>query len=323
MQSKGLSVVLVVVLALSFLAGCAGGSPAAKEEPYPTKQLTYMIPFDPGGQSDREARRQQPYLEKILGQKVIIDYKVGGGGAVGWAELVRQKPDGYYFAGINIPHIILQPLQQDTGYKTEQIVPVYLFQRTPLGLIVLKTSPYQTLKDFLAAAAAKPGEITVGGSATFSGHHFTTLRLNQLAKVQLNYVPFTGSAPQMTAFLGGHVNSAMAASDDMLKNRDLIRVLAVASDQRLPDFPDAPTFKELGYDLIGAIDRGVGVPPGTPDYIVKKLESAFDEIMKNADIQAEMKKQGFVPLQMGSKESKAYIEAQTKIYTELAKGLPK
>lgn len=89
---------------------------------------------------------QQPELERILGQKVLIDYKVGGGGAVGWAELVRSKPDGYTICGINVPHIILQPLQQDVGYKTEQIVPIAFFERTPLGLAVLNSSPYKTLR---------------------------------------------------------------------------------------------------------------------------------------------------------------------------------
>ena len=121
-----------------------GTSAIGQEKPYPTKSITYLVTFDPGGQSDREARRQQPLLEKILGQKVIVDYKVGGGGALGWSELVRSQPDGYLMAGINIPHIILQPMQQATGYKTDQIVPVALFQRTPLALAVLKTSPYTT-----------------------------------------------------------------------------------------------------------------------------------------------------------------------------------
>src|SRR5512139_2789478 len=121
----------------------------SQAQAYPTRQLTYLITFDPGGQSDVEARRQQPDLSRILGQQVIIDYKVGGGGALGWRELVKSKPDGYVFAGFNIPHVILQPLQQQVGYKTEQLVPVALFQRTPIGLAVPENSPYKTLKDFI------------------------------------------------------------------------------------------------------------------------------------------------------------------------------
>jgi tripartite-type tricarboxylate transporter receptor subunit TctC len=321
MRTKILLVVLGLTIVAVLIAACASEPPKPTEAPYPTKQITYMIPFDPGGQSDREARRQQPFLEKSLGQKVVIDYKVGGGGAVGWAELVRAKPDGYYIAGINLPHIILQPLQQDTGYKTEQILPVVFFQRTPLGLAVPATSPYKTLKEFIDAAKAKPGEITVGGSGTFSGHHIATLRLQKLAGVKFNYVPFTGAAPQMTAVLGGHVNAVIANSDDLVKYKDQLRVLAMADADRFPLLADVPTFKESGIDMIEAIDRGVGVPVGTPDYIVKKLEAAFLEIAKNPDVIADMKKQGFVPLAMGAAESKAHIEKMLATYKELVKDI--
>lgn len=294
----------------------------AKED-YPKKPITYLVCFDPGGQSDREARRQQPLLEKILGQKIIIDYKVGGGGALGWTELVRAKPDGYLMAGINIPHIILQPLQQQTGYKTEQIVPVCLFQRTPLGLAVLKTSPYNTLKEFLEAARSKPGEITIGGSGTFSGHHMATLRLQKLTGTKFNYVPFTGAAPQITAFLGGHVMAIFGNSDDLVRHADNIRVLAFADDKRFPAFPDTPTFKENGIEMTMAIERGVGLPPGTPESILKKLEGAFLEVAKNPEIQEQMKREGFVPLAMGHMESKKFIEEMTKIYSELAQEIKK
>ncbi len=312
-----------VLSALVFLAGFDPAALAQAEESYPTKSITYLVTFNPGGQSDREARRQQPLLEKSLGQKIVVDYKVGGGGALGWSELVRSKPDGYTIAGINIPHIILQPMQQATGYKTEQIVPVALFQRTPLGLAVLKTSPHKTLKEFLAAAKAKPGEITIGGSGTFSGHHMATLRLQKLAGVQFNYVPFTGAAPQITAFLGGHVMAIFGNSDDLVKHSDSLRVLAMADDNRFPAFPDDPTFKEAGIDMVESIERGVGVPPGTPDAVIKKLEVSLLQIAKDPEIQAQMKKEGFVPLAMGHKESKAFIEKMTGIYADLVKDLKK
>lgn len=321
MNKKALLVVLGLLIVAVLIAACASEPPKPKEEPYPTKQITYMIPFDPGGQSDREARRQQPFLEKSLGQKIVIDYKVGGGGAVGWAELVRQKTDGYYIAGVNLPHIVLQPLQQESGYKSEQILPVVFFQRTPLGLAVLSSSPYKTLKEFLDAAKAKPGDISIGGSGTFSGHHIATLRLQKMSGAQFKYVPFTGAAPQMTGFLGGHVVAVIANSDDLVKYKDQIRILGMADADRFPALPDAPTLKEGGVDMIEAIDRGVGVPVGTPDYIVKKLEAAFLEIAKNPEIVATMKKEGFVPLAMGAKESKEHLDKMIATYKELVKDI--
>ncbi len=313
-------IVLIVSVALAL---GLGGPCMAQDKPYPTKSITYLVTFDPGGQSDREARRQQPLLEKSLGQKVIVDYKVGGGGALGWSELVRSQPDGYLMAGINIPHIILQPLQQQTGYTTEQIVPVAIFQRTPLALAVLKTAPYKDIKEFLAAAKDKPADISIGGSGTFSGHHVATLRLQKLAGTKFNYVPFTGAAPQITAFLGGHVNAVFGNSDDLVKHADSIRVLAVADDQRFFGFPDTPTFKESGVDMVESIDRGIGLPPKTPDAIVKKLEAAFLQIAKDPGIQEQMKKEGFVPLALGHQESKAHIEKMTAVYKDIVKDIKK
>jgi tripartite-type tricarboxylate transporter receptor subunit TctC len=313
----------MMVLVSAVLAAGFSASASAQEKPYPTKAITYLVTFNPGGQSDREARRQQPLLEKILGQKVIVDYKVGGGGALGWSELVHARPDGYLIAGINIPHIILQPMQQQTGYTTDQIVPVALFQRTPLALAVLKTSPYKDLKGFIAAAKAKPGEISIGGSGTFSGHHVATLRLEKMTATKFKYVPFTGAAPQITAFLGGHVDAIFGNSDDLVKYSDSIQLLAVATEKRFFGFPDAPTFKESGFDLEESIDRGVAVPPKTPDYIIKKLETAFLKIAKDPAIQDQMKKEGFVPLAMGHRESEAYIKKMTAIYRDILKDIKK
>jgi tripartite-type tricarboxylate transporter receptor subunit TctC len=288
---------------------------------YPTRQLTYLITFDPGGQSDVEARRQQPHLSRILGQQVIIDYKVGGGGALGWRELVKSKPDGYLFAGFNIPHVILQPLQQQVGYKTEQLVPVALFQRTPVGLAVPENSPYKTLNDFIQAAKKDPGKLSIGGSSFFSGPHFATLLFEKLAGIKLSYVPFTGSAPQITALLGGHTDSGMTFSNDLVRFKDKLRILALAMDTRMADFPDVPTFKELGFDLVESVDRGVVVPPKTPPEIIAKLEAAFLEIAANPEIQAEMRKQGFIPISMGAAESKAYLDKLTSHYKVLLQGI--
>jgi tripartite-type tricarboxylate transporter receptor subunit TctC len=315
--------ILFIILALAMSLAFAQQPWAQKETPYPTRSISYLICFDPGGQSDRVARLQQPHLSRILGQKVLIDYKVGGGGSLGWRELVRSKPDGYSMAGFNIPHVILQPLQQEVGYKTDQIVPISLFQRTPLGLAVLDNSPFKTLQEFIDYAKKNPGLLTVGGSGTFSGYHMAALRFEKLSGVKITYVPFTGSAPQMTAFLGGHVNAVFGASDDLTRFKDKLRVLAFATEVRFPGFPDVATLKEKGIDMAEAVDRGSAAPPKTPDYIIKKLGAAFVETAQQPDVVAEMKKQGFIPIAMGPDESKAYLDKMTAIYKELAAGIKK
>ncbi|MGO9019610.1 MAG: tripartite tricarboxylate transporter substrate binding protein [Syntrophobacteraceae bacterium] len=320
----GKSVIKVLLVVMTLGMFLMQENACAQEEAFPTRKLSYIVCFAPEGQSDRGARIYQPHLEKILGQKVSIEYLVGGSGALGWSTLVSAKPDGYTFGGFNIPHIILQPLHQmDVGYQTEQIVPIMIFQRTPLGLAVLNTSPIKTLKDFIEYAKNNPGKVTVGGSGSFTGYHMAALRLQKLIGATLIYSPFSGSAPQMTSFLRGRITAVFAASDDLTIHRDKLRVIGFASEERFAGFPDAPTLKEQGIDMAEAVDRGVAVPPGTPDYIIKKLESTMLQVANMPEIQTEMKKQGSIPMAMGHEESKAYFKKMTAVYKELAADLKK
>ncbi|MEJ2169451.1 MAG: tripartite tricarboxylate transporter substrate binding protein [Desulfobacterales bacterium] len=269
--------VLVFLLAILTVAVLAPQGQAA----YPDKPITYQIPFGPGGQSDLEARRQQPRLEEILGVKVVVVYKPGGGGSVGWANLVQQKPDGYFISGINIPHIILQPLARgNAGYETEQLKPIALFQATPIGLAVLKGSKFK-------------------------------------------YIPESGAAKSIAAFLGGHVQAVWANSNDLVQHADKIRVLAFGTKKPFPNMPNVPTFESLGYKLYASIDRGVGAPPGTPDDIIKVLENAFLKIASDPKIQEQMKRDGFVPLAMDAMETKAYIEEMTREWAPVVKEFKK
>ncbi len=298
MLTLGLMALGLVLMAVPALA-----------QDFPKEPIVYSIPFEPGGQSDLEARRQQPLLEADLGVKIIVQYKPGGGGSVGWMELAQAKPDGYFIAGLNVPHIILQPMARgEAGYTTEQIEPIAFFQATPIGLAVLKDSPFQTLDDLLAAAKAKPGSITVGGSGTWSGHHVANLQLQQMGGVELTYLPYKGAAPAVAGFLGGHVQALWANSNDLVQHADKLRVLAFGTKEPFFAMPDVPTFESLGFKLYASIDRGAGAPAGTPAERIKVLEEAFLKIANNPEIQEQMKKDGFVPLSMGAAESKAYIK---------------
>ncbi len=187
---------------------------------FPEKPVTYMICFDPGGESDITARLQQKYLEDVLKTKVVITYKVGGGGAVGWSELIRSKPDGYTIAGDNLPHTILQPMQRgDAGYTTEQLKRVYCFESTPCALVVKKDSPLKTLADFIAFAKKNPGAVTLGGSGSWTANHLGTIELEKAVEVKLTYIPFTGSGSATPALLGGHVTGLMTYTTTAAQQR--------------------------------------------------------------------------------------------------------
>jgi len=316
---KRITVILILVALVATLAFTKGSSETAK---YPSRSITYIIPFNPGGQSDITAQYQKDDLEKVLGINIIIKHLPGAGGAVAWSKVVKSKPDGYTISGNNIPHIILQPLVRDNaGYKTEQLVPVYMFQSTPIGLTVLKSSPFKTLDDFINYAKKNPGKITIGGSGTYTGHHLALLQLQRLTGASFTYIPSTGAAPSVANFLGGHTQALFANSNDLVHYRNKIRVLAIGTDKRFKALPDVLTFKEQGFNMTAGIDRGVCVPPGTPSTIVKTLETAFDRVCRMPTFVNKMEELGFVVQNLKSKDFKKYIEEKTKIYTEILKEL--
>jgi len=318
MRNKLVVALLVVV---GILAVSSAGQCAARGEGdrYPTRSINYLVVWDPGGQSDRTARLQQPLLEKMLGQKIVVDYKVGGGGAVGWAQFVRSRPDGYSIAGTNLPTIITQPMLQDVGYRTDQFLPICDFQYTPVVMTAKKDTPYRTLKDFLTAAKADPGKRSIGVVALWSIGHIVALNLMKDAGIQAQVVPHTGSASALSNVMGGHVDVGLIFSDDMVRMRDQIHVLAVATRGKFPGAEDVPTFKEQGFDYDAGVSRGIALPAGAPDYALKKLEKAFMEITGSPAYVQTMRSQGFVPRALNAAQFKAEIARQTAFWRNVLK----
>jgi tripartite-type tricarboxylate transporter receptor subunit TctC len=290
---------------------------------YPSKQLTYIICFNPGGESDITARIQEPVLKKYFGQEVVVTYKIGGGGSVGWSELVRSKPDGYTIAGDNLPHIVLQPLERgNAGYNTLDLKQIYMFESTPNLLVVRQDSPYKTLKDFVDYAKNNPpGIVTVGGSGSSSANDLGTTMLNKAAGIKLTYIPFGGSGSAVPALLGGHVTALMTYSTMGVQYKDKFRGLAIAAEERMAVLPDVPTFKELGYDIVEGAYRGVAAPPGTPDDIIKKLADVFDKVMKDPEVQKKMDENGFKTEYMGPAASLKLVKKKMVEYKAIMEEL--
>jgi tripartite-type tricarboxylate transporter receptor subunit TctC len=308
------SLVLCALLAV-VLVGPSGA------QNFPNKPINYIIPFNPGGESDITARLQQSFLEKALGVTVNVTHKPGGGGAVAWSEFQRTaRPDGYTIIGVNIPHIIAQPIERrDAGYTTEGWELLIWFHFTPNALIVQKESNIKTLEDFIALAKSKPKAVTVAGSGSYSANHLELLRLNKLAGIDTTYVPHTGTGPIVPALMGGHVTSTMNYSMVGVQYQDRMRTLAVATDERLDVLPDVPTFKELGYDIVGGAYRGVAVPKGTPPEVIKILTDAFIKTTEQiADKQREM---GFEVTTVTGKEAHELVGRMKAAYGDILQDL--
>src|SRR5512141_2415922 len=275
------------------MAGAVAGSMALPARAaYPDKPVHYIIAFAPGGESDIAARLQQQVFRKKWGQELVVDSKAGAGGALAWSQLNQFPGDGYTIMGTNLPHIVLQPLEGNVQYKTDDITNVNFVNYTPDAIVVRNESPFRTYQDFIAAAKAKPGALNLAGSGTNSANHAAHARLNQMAGISTTYVAFKGTGDLIASLLGGHVDGAMSYSSLALAQKGKTRLLANATPQRLAYFPDTPTFREVGIDWVDGAYRGIGVPRSTPEDMRRHISDMFSEINRDADFRRQMTEQG-------------------------------
>lgn len=307
----------------TILAGLLAATPlsALSAADFPTKPMTYIIPFNAGGESDISARFQQADWEAVTGQQVVIQYQPGAGGAQAWSQLNTLPGDGYTIMGINLPHTVLQPLSGSVGYKTEDLTPVNYFHYTPDAIFVRKDSEFTTLAQLVDYAKANPGLVTFAGSGSNSSNNLAAIRFNEQAGVQTTYVPFSGTGPSITAVLGGSTMAGFNYATSGVSQGDGLRMLAVASDERLPAFPDVPTFKELGYDIVGGAYRGVAVPSSTPEDLRQRISDIVSEINHRPDFIKKMEDAGFVLTDIGYDKMSDFVAKRVKEYTEGAKAL--
>ena len=286
---------------------------------YPEKPVRYIIAFAPGGESDIVARLQQEVWNKKFSQQLVIESKSGAGGALAWSQLNTMPGDGSVVMGTNLPHIVLQPLEGNVQYKTEDITNVNFFNYTPDGIVVRNESPFKTYQDLVAAAKANPGALNFAGSGSNSANHAAHARLNQAAGIKTTYVAFKGTGDLLSSLLGGHVDGAMSYSSLALAQKGKTRLLAVATPQRLSYFPDTPTFRELGIDWVDGAYRGIGMPKSTPEALRKHVSDIFSEIGRDATFREKMTGQGLEIVDIPYEKMSAFMEDRKKAYLSAAK----
>ena len=294
---------------------------AAALAAYPDKPIQYIIPFAPGGESDIAARLQQQVFRTKFNQDLIVTNKPGAGGALAWSQLNSMTGDGYTIMGVNLPHIVLQPLEPGTQFKTEDITPVYFFHYTPDAIIVPADSPYRTFADLVKAAREKPESISLAGSGTNSANHLATERLNRELGIKTLYVPFKGTGELVSAVLGNHVTGAMSYSTLAIAQKGKMRMLAVATEKRLPQFPDVPTFRELGLNWVDGAYRGIGVPKSASPEVRKMVSDMMDAINKDTELRKRMTEGGFEVTDIGLDRIPAFMKERSVEYLNAAKGL--
>ena len=304
------------ILAMS----CALAAPLlADAQVFSEKPIQYIIAFPAGGESDVVARMQSDTSMRLYKQPMVVLNKPGAGGGVVWGQLNNYPPDASVIVGINIPHIVLQPLQDASQFKTSDINAVYYYHFTPDALMVSANSPYKTYQDFVDAARKNPGKMSLAGSGQYSANHMATERLNKLAGVKVEYVPFKGTGDLISSLIGMHVDGAMGYLPLAIQQKEKVRTLAVASETRHPALPDVPTFKELGLNWVDGAYRGIGMPRSTPIELQKKMSDFMAKLNAEPESRKRLEEAGFVLVDIPLEKIGAFMQEKTPIIMEDAK----
>lgn len=296
----------------------------AAAQNYPNRPIKWIVSFPPGGSTDVVARAMLPSLEKRLGQPVVIENRGGAGGNLGTDAVAKSTPDGYTIGFSAAGALTVNPsLIEKMPYSVDKdLIPITLVGTSPFILIASPKFEPKTLADVIAAAKAKPGELTIGHGGNGTAMHLTAALLNQMGGISTTLVPYRGSGPTTADVVAGHIPLGITDGPSAMGQikGGAVRPLAVSSLKREPSLPDVPTFDELGlkgYQSIGWY--GVLAPAGTPPDIVKKLNEVFVETLKEPEVAARIRSVGAAPSPMTPEQFDAFIKAETKKWAEVIK----
>lgn len=298
---------------------------AAHADSYPSKNITAIIPFAPGGGTDNTLRIVEEATSKALGQKLVLTNLPGGHGSRAMVQLKQAAPDGYTIAIVPTGPIASVPHTTSVPYKLNDFITVIQLTDVPNTLIVPPDSPFKTLKDVVDAARAKPPgalKVAIAGKGSPSSH-LPVVQFAKLAKVQLTYIPHKGGGPALVPVMGGHVDLGsvdLSVSGPKIKGGN-VHAIGLFATKRNADFPDIPTLKEQGYDVEGGFFNMILVPKGTPAPIVKRLHDAFKTALEDPSVVARLKELNlsidYLGTEDSQKKAKRYYDTIGHLVKEL------
>lgn len=310
-----------MILGAALLA-TAAAAPALAE--YPERQITMIVPFSAGGGTDLNARTVAKFMEKYLGQPVVVVNRPGAGGEIGLSELAKADADGYTIGLINTPGIVTIPIERKAQFSLDSFDFLAAMAEDPGTINVLGSSKITSVQDLVDAAKAAPGKVTVATQGAGSAGHINVLLLEQAAGIKLLPIPFDGSSAGRNALLSGEIQATTANLGEALTfaNGTDWRILGVMANDPSPMAPDVPTFAAAGYPVIGGSIRGIGAPAGLPEDVRAKLEKALGEVNADAEYQ-KVAKEANLPVQfMTSEKYTATLKALDTSFEQLWQTTP-
>jgi tripartite-type tricarboxylate transporter receptor subunit TctC len=301
------------------LAAASLVTPAAAQERYPSRPVTIVIPFPPGGVADQTARPLAAALERQLGQPFVLRNVPAAAGAVGMAQVANARPDGYTLlmalSSISIIPEADKLFNRQPAYAIEQLVPVARLAADPTVLVVRGDSPWRTLQDFIADARARPGAISFSSSGVYGTLHTAMAMFAAESSLNLRHVPFAGGGPAVTALLGGNVDALASGPGPVLAQirAGQLRALANWGAERIASLPDVPTFRELGHrDVEFYIWAGLFAPTRTPAPIMTQLREAVRTATADPELVRTMNNIGSPLAYLDAPEFQAFWDADAR-----------
>ncbi len=312
-----------LVLLTAFAVAGIGSAMAAGE--YPTKSITVIVPYSPGGGSDMNLRPLMAVAPAYLKEPLVTKFRPGASGVIGVSATVKAKPDGYTIGVISTTPTLIRPHTVECPYTLKDIQPICQVAAMPTFLFVRKDAPWKNLKEYIEDARKRPNKIKHAVGSIGGTYHVAMERLQMAAGIKLKIVPFQGGGPAVVALLGGHIDSNADAYGLLTGHikAGTVRALAVMSDERDSRLPEVPTLKELGFDIEAAVFYGIAGPVGIPEPILTKLETAFKQMMEDRSYKAIVKKMELASRYRNRAEFTKYLEEQDKIMLDLLKKMGK
>jgi putative tricarboxylic transport membrane protein len=295
-------------IAVAAFTSLAIHSGAASAQQYPARPVTMLCWSQAGSPADVFARMVGKLLSAELGQNVVIENRVGGNGIILVNSLLRAPADGYTIGAITLTLATLFS-EPAASFKPEDLQFIARSQVDPFGLFVHASTPFRTLEEFVAFARRRPGFVNVGGPFQMSAHRVTWEVFSEAAKIKTTWVPYNGGGPTTIAVAGGHVDAA-ATNPGAVKPMiaaGKVRVLAFSSETRLEDFPDIPTYKERGYDVVRYQWRGVMARAGTSRAVVDRLATAMQRAQQKPEWKEHLRHISLLEGYLGPEEFRAQV----------------
>lgn len=290
-----------------------GATASHAQDNYPARPVKIMIAFPVGGLLDTVSRVVGEKLSQQLGQQFIIEARPGAGGTIATQAVAKAEPDGYTLMMINDNHALNPSVFKNIPYDSvKDFTPIGFVGSTPLVFAANPNVPAKDVKALIEIAKEKPGTITYGSVGVGSASHLAGAMLGDVAKVQLQHVPYRGGAPALIDLVAGHVNTMFLSPVIGLENikTNKLKGLALAADKRLEILPDLPTMKEAGYPVDASYWFGLVAPANTPPAVIAKLEKAMVEVLAMPDVKKRLTEMGAIVSPLNGKQFGDYIRAE-------------